>query len=96
LLYIFFIIVLFFLFIIKKGLLNESKRHKEIGNQYFNEKEYNKALEEYKQAADICPHTKKEDLAIYYNNMAACYVYIVRVFIIYIIYTIYIIYSLIN
>jgi len=59
-----------------EGLLNESKRHKEIGNQYFNEKEYKKALEEYKQAADICPHTKKEDLAIYYNNMAACYVYI--------------------
>jgi len=59
-----------------EALLNESKRHKDIGNQYFKDKNYKKALEEYKQAADICPHTKKEDLAIYYNNMAACYVYI--------------------
>lgn len=67
-------------FIIKnqyQGLINESKRHKELGNQYFKEKKYNKALEEYNQAADICPNSQKEDLAIYYNNMAACYVYIV-------------------
>jgi tetratricopeptide (TPR) repeat protein len=59
-----------------EGLINESKRHKELGNQYFKEKKYNKALEEYNQAADICPNSQKEDLAIYYNNMAACYVYI--------------------
>ncbi|OUM69428.1 hypothetical protein PIROE2DRAFT_2733, partial [Piromyces sp. E2] len=59
-----------------EGLINEAKRHKELGNQYFKEKDYHKALNEYNEAVDICPRTKKEDLAIYYNNMAACYVYI--------------------
>jgi len=59
-----------------EGLVKEAKRHKELGNQYFKDKEYKNALEEYKKAVDICPHSKKEDLAIYYNNMAACYVYI--------------------
>ncbi|ORX45439.1 TPR-like protein [Piromyces finnis] len=59
-----------------EGLVNEAKRHKELGNQHFKEKNYIKALDEYKQATDICPHSQKEDLAIYYNNMAACYVYI--------------------
>jgi len=59
-----------------EGLSNEAKKHKELGNQFFKNKEYKKALEEYKKATDICPHTHKNDLAIYYNNMAACYVYI--------------------
>ncbi|ORX87543.1 TPR-like protein, partial [Anaeromyces robustus] len=52
-------------------LTSESKKHKEIGNSFFNAKEYRKALDEYQKAADICPHSQKEDLAIYYNNMAA-------------------------
>jgi len=59
-----------------EGLSNEAKRHKELGNEFFKEKNYRKALDEYNQAADICPNSQKEDLAIYYNNMAACYVYI--------------------
>jgi tetratricopeptide (TPR) repeat protein len=59
-----------------ESLANEAKNHKELGNQFFKDKDYKKALEEYQKAVDICPHNHKEDLAIYYNNMAACYVYI--------------------
>lgn len=57
-------------------LKESAKMLKEAGNQYFKKGEYRLALNEYKKASEICPKENKEDLAIYYNNMAACYVHI--------------------
>mmetsp|Transcript_1252 Transcript_1252/g.2922 ORF Transcript_1252/g.2922 Transcript_1252/m.2922 type:complete len:236 (-) Transcript_1252:133-840(-) len=41
------------------------------GNQFFREGAYEKALEEYTKAIELCPESDKENLAAFYCNSAA-------------------------
>lgn len=53
--------------------INKSFKYKDIGNQYFREKQYHEAIENYSYAIEHCPLDDHENLAIFYGNRSACY-----------------------
>lgn len=53
--------------------LNEAKKAKEEGNDFFRNKDYINAIESYTRAIATCPDNEKESLAIFYGNRAAAY-----------------------
>lgn len=61
----------------KNGPLDQVMRLKQTGNQNFSRKNYDVAIEHYTQAIELSqtiePSIKLDDLAIFYQNRAACY-----------------------
>lgn len=49
------------------------------GNKYFKGGVYDKAIECYTEAIDICPADHKDDIATFYQNRAAAYEQLVSV-----------------
>lgn len=49
------------------------------GNKYFKGGVYDKAIECYTEAIDICPANQKDDIATFYQNRAAAYEQLVSV-----------------
>jgi len=49
------------------------------GNKYFKGGCYDKAIECYTEAIDICPSNHRDDIATFYQNRAAAYEQLVSV-----------------
>ncbi|GFR07346.1 mitochondrial import receptor subunit TOM70 [Trichonephila clavata] len=52
---------------------SKAKAFKEQGNKFFKEGQFDKAIECYTSAIEICPPEQSEDLATFYQNRAAAY-----------------------
>lgn len=57
----------------EEKLVQEAQDLREQGNKQFrDEKDFEKALDLYLQAAETCPPTRKDLLALYWGNVSAC------------------------
>ncbi|KAG8187871.1 hypothetical protein JTE90_002416 [Oedothorax gibbosus] len=59
--------------ITKETPLTKAKAFKDQGNKLFKEGKFDKAIELYTSAIEICPKERAEDLATFYQNRAAAY-----------------------
>ncbi|RWS22627.1 Mitochondrial import receptor subunit TOM70-like protein [Leptotrombidium deliense] len=57
----------------KELLLRKALVSKSCGNNLFERKEYEKAIVLYRKAIEICPKGEKNEIAIFHQNIAACY-----------------------
>lgn len=53
--------------------LQKAREAKNRGNVFFRQKEYQEALQCYKDALDVCPLDEVEDIAAFQHNIAAVY-----------------------
>lgn len=58
-------------------LVNIANNHKLNGNEYFSKSKYEEAIKEYEKALDTFPHERKDERAIYWGNIGACYIKLV-------------------
>lgn len=59
--------------------MERAQAAKNRGNKYFKGGVYDKAIECYTEAIDICPADHKGDIATFYQNRAAAYEQLVSV-----------------
>ncbi|RIB04811.1 hypothetical protein C2G38_1987890, partial [Gigaspora rosea] len=54
-------------------LVELANSYKITGNDYFAKMKYNEAIIQYEKALDTCPDERKDERAIYWGNIGACY-----------------------
>ncbi|CAG8646804.1 2198_t:CDS:2, partial [Cetraspora pellucida] len=54
-------------------LVELANSYKITGNEYFAKMKYEEAVIQYEKALDTCPDEKKDERAIYWGNIGACY-----------------------
>ncbi|CAG8688172.1 26382_t:CDS:2 [Dentiscutata erythropus] len=54
-------------------LVELANSYKITGNDYFAKMKFNEAIIQYEKALDTCPDEKKDERAIYWGNIGACY-----------------------
>ncbi|CAG8511200.1 10715_t:CDS:2 [Acaulospora colombiana] len=57
-----------------RSLVESANNHKITGNEYFSKLKFEEAITEYERALDTCPDEIKNERAIYWGNIGACYV----------------------
>lgn len=60
--------------------LEKAESCKGKGNKYFKASRFDKAIECYTEAIEVCPTEKSQELATYYQNRAAAHEQLVRFF----------------
>lgn len=70
--------------------MEKAQRLKTEGNKQFKIGKYDEAINQYNNAIEICPKENTEALATFYQNRAAAYEQLVRIFLYYILYNIFI------
>ena len=58
--------------------MDQARTIKQQGNDLFKQQKFEEAIKCYKEAIDVCPSAKKEDLAIFHHNIGAVYDQMVR------------------
>jgi len=58
--------------------VQKAQSAKNKGNKYFKAGRYDKAIECYTEAIEVCPSNRHEDLSTFYQNRAAAYEQLVR------------------
>jgi len=66
-------------FVILQGPAERAQAAKNRGNKYFKGGVYDKAIECYTEAIDICPADHRDDIATFYQNRAAAYEQLVSI-----------------
>ena len=63
---------------ILQSTLEEARAIKQQGNELYKQQKFEEAIKCYKEAIKVCPANKKEDVAIFHQNLAAVYDMLVR------------------
>ena len=63
---------------ILQSTLEQARAIKQQGNELYKQQKFEEAIKCYKEAIQVCPADKKEDLAIFHQNLAAVYDMLVR------------------
>ena len=63
---------------ILQSTLGEARAIKQQGNELYKQQKFEEAIKCYKEAIKVCPTDKKEDLAIFHQNLAAVYDMLMR------------------
>ena len=61
-----------------QSTLEQARAIKQQGNELYKQQKFEEAIKCYKEAIQVCPADKKEDLAIFHQNLAAVYDMLVR------------------
>ena len=61
-----------------QGVLERARAIKQQGNDFFKQQKYEEAIRCYQEAIKVCPVEKKEDVAIFHQNIGAVYDQMVR------------------
>ena len=61
-----------------QGALERARAIKQQGNDFFKQQKYEEAIRCYQEAIKVCPVEKKEDVAIFHQNIGAVYDQMVR------------------
>lgn len=56
-----------------QSALEQALELKQQGNSFFKQKKYEDAISRYKEGISLCPSDKKEEIAKFYQNIAAVY-----------------------
>ena len=56
-----------------QGALEQARAIKQQGNDFFKQQKYEEAIRCYQEAIKVCPVEKKEDMAIFHQNIGAVY-----------------------
>ncbi|TPX56158.1 hypothetical protein PhCBS80983_g04746 [Powellomyces hirtus] len=59
----------------RKVLIETALEHKTTGNTHFKNKDYASALSSYQEALAVCPEDSSAERAVFYANIAACYIH---------------------
>ena len=63
---------------VPQSTLEQARAIKQQGNELYKQQKFEEAIKCYKEAIQVCPADKKEDLAIFHQNLAAVYDMLVR------------------
>lgn len=61
-----------------KALAKEAQEYKQAGNVLFAKAKYEEAIEKYENALVACPASQTKERAVYFGNIAACYLKLVN------------------
>lgn len=56
-----------------QSALEQARAVKLRGNDLYKQQKYNEAIKAYEEAIELCPASETEDLAVFYQNLAAVY-----------------------